>query len=403
MKVTIKLYVSDGASNNEMFPVKIVVTHKGKTIRETISHSGVNDWDQVNQLPLITHLDYDNLYPEILTYRARAFDRSVRDSEDVSFALKFVQNSTTVKRIDFYDFANVRIVYMIAQNRAGNAAAYKAAIAQLQTYAPALFVDEITTSFLEGFKEFKKMQVKTLKDGSLRKVKNSTVRNYLYEIRAIYNACVKRYELHDKRPFMGLFADLHVSKRRVKNAYLDKETLRILQEVKGLPTGQQRAVDLSLLQFYLGGADFIDIHHLKWSQIVANRVYLKRAKLGEKAEEFDVRIFDGAWDIINKYKTTGVYVFPWSKDRVKYATFRRTHTRSLQAVCKKLKIETKPKPEVIATKTIRHSFATIAKFMFIDIDVIRELMGHERDDIDTVYKDKYPQEVRDDAHLKIIS
>jgi hypothetical protein len=34
---------------------------------------------------------------------------------------------------------------------------------------------------------------------------------------------------------------------------------------------------------------------------------------------------------------------------------------------------------------------------------MRELMGHERDDIDTIYKDKYPEAIRDQAHYKIIS
>jgi hypothetical protein len=29
-------------------------------------------------------------------------------------------------------------------------------------------------------------------------------------------------------------------------------------------------------------------------------------------------------------------------------------------------------------------------------------MGHERGDIDTVYKDRYPEAVRDAAHKKII-
>ena len=30
-------------------------------------------------------------------------------------------------------------------------------------------------------------------------------------------------------------------------------------------------------------------------------------------------------------------------------------------------------------------------------------MGHERSDVDTIYKDWYPQKVRDEAHLKIVT
>jgi integrase len=44
---------------------------------------------------------------------------------------------------------------------------------------------------------------------------------------------------------------------------------------------------------------------------------------------------------------------------------------------------------------MRHTFATLAKFKHYDQDLIRELMGHERNDIDTIYKDKYPEVERD--------
>ena len=66
-------------------------------------------------------------------------------------------------------------------------------------------------------------------------------------------------------------------------------------------------------------------------------------------------------------------------------------------------IEVQPLGGKIRIKVARHSFATIAKGLFIDTDLLRELMGHERNDVDTIYKDKYPEKVRDEALLKIIS
>jgi len=53
-------------------------------------------------------------------------------------------------------------------------------------------------------------------------------------------------------------------------------------------------------------------------------------------------------------------------------------------------------------KLSRHTFANIAKSLFLEVDLIRELMAHERDDIDNYYKDRYPEEVRDKAHWEII-
>jgi hypothetical protein len=48
----------------------------------------------------------------------------------------------------------------------------------------------------------------------------------------------------------------------------------------------------------------------------------------------------------------------------------------------------------------RHSFANRANLM-IETDITRELMGHERDDVDNYYKDKYPEK-RDLALLKLL-
>ena len=52
---------------------------------------------------------------------------------------------------------------------------------------------------------------------------------------------------------------------------------------------------------------------------------------------------------------------------------------------------------------MRHTFATLGKFERIEEDLLRELMGHERNDVDMIYKDKYPEAERDAAQLKIIN
>ncbi|WP_271766800.1 site-specific integrase [Aquimarina algiphila] len=78
------------------------------------------------------------------------------------------------------------------------------------------------------------------------------------------------------------------------------------------------------------------------------------------------------------------------KGFVEYKTFRDNHNRDLGKTFKLLKIEVLPIQHKFSTKHIRHTFATLAKFKGIDPDIIHELMGHEKNDIDTVYKDRYP-------------
>ncbi|PKH50781.1 hypothetical protein CXF68_08820 [Tenacibaculum sp. Bg11-29] len=54
-------------------------------------------------------------------------------------------------------------------------------------------------------------------------------------------------------------------------------------------------------------------------------------------------------------------------------------------------------------KVARHTFGTIGSRLFVEPDVLRALMGNERDDVDIIYKDVYPEALRDEWHLKIIA
>lgn len=65
-------------------------------------------------------------------------------------------------------------------------------------------------------------------------------------------------------------------------------------------------------------------------------------------------------------------------------------------------IEIQPDGGNLGIKIARHTFANLAKTLNIETDVIRELMGHQRNDVDNFYKDKYPEVIRDTALFGII-
>jgi integrase len=193
-----------------------------------------------------------------------------------------------------------------------------------------------------------------------------------------------------------------VQKRRAKNHYLNEEMIRKLENASFTQRNYTIAKDLALLQFYFCGLDFVDLVHLKREQIHADRIYISRNKLGDRGYEFDMKIFAKARAIMEKYEgEDDTYYFYFPK-MYNYETWRTRMYRALQQVKKQLSLEMKPKDGSFTLKIMRHSFATLGKFKRIEEDLLRELMGHERSDIDTVYKDKYPQEDRDAAQLEII-
>ncbi|KAA1242911.1 site-specific integrase [Aquimarina sp. RZ0] len=394
MKATIQIYTSDGISNG-MYPIKLIVSHQKKRKRKTIGYTTIDDWDEIHQLPKQSHDDFENLYGQIMDYRKKAITSEFRSLNDVTEGFSFFESLKKIN-VNFYDFADQEIDKMRKMNRNGNADAYQYAINELKKIAPFLTFEKVDRVLLENFKQLKRENGK----------KNTTIRTYLYEIRAIYNKAVRLGMCEDQRPFSGLFLDLPVRVRRHKNEYLDRNGLNTLRKTKKITPEQQVAVDLTLLQFYLCGADLVDVYYLKKSQISNNRVFFNRAKLGVKGYEIEVALLPEAKEIIDKYITDSKtekeeYVFPWRKDETAYKTFRSNHNRKLERVQKNLKIELKPKGGKLTSKVVRHSFATLGKFAGVDPDIMRELMGHERNDIDTAYKDLFPEKVRDEKQRLI--
>lgn len=389
MKATVKLYRSDG-SKGDKFPIKLILTYKGKVRRKTIGHSKEQLWNEVKQLPMASHPNRDYLFDVIKDIEKYSEDQPFIELEDFDAAFTYLLGQKK-KQVQFLDYGEHRAQVMEQEGRHGNARAYRTALNELRKFKDPIPLKDVTSDLLERFKQHKKSEG----------LKNTSIKNYLVECRAIYNWAVKEKLVENQQPFAGLFDDLTIKKRRARNRYLSKEQIKLLEGLT-LDKSYQRAVDLSLLQFYLCGADLTDLYYLKNENVTKDRVFLSRNKLGKKAYEFDVLLSDKAKAIIDKYKEKGEYVFPWRKEPQAYITFRNNHNRNLKIIQKRLQLELHPKNDHLTTKVMRHTFATLGKFDRIEEDILRELMGHERNEIDTAYKDRYPEEDRDAAHLKII-
>ncbi|TSE04863.1 tyrosine-type recombinase/integrase [Aquimarina algiphila] len=393
MKANILLNTTDRKKSN-FFPVIVNVSHKGKRMRKQIGISIPEDWDDVKKFPLPTHPEFDDLYVRIAEIKAKSITSKFTSINDVKIALAYLlKEGESKNKIDFIKFSRYQIKKLRQSNRNGSAFVYDKIIDDFEHFKPTCDFGEITLVLMERYKEYCKDK------GS----KNSSIKTYIAGIRRMYNLCCRLNGIPNERPFEGIGRDLYHNKRRGKNIYISKSTVKKLENLKLSSNSQQRAIDLMLLQFYLGGQYLKDIYYLKVNQIYNGRAFIKRLKLGDKAEEFDVKIFKKAQKIIDRYALKdNVYVFPWSKGDKEYHKFRQSHYYTLRRVFKENQIETLPKNAAVVTRTPRHTFATIGKFKGIDVDIIRELMGHERNDMDTVYKDKFPQKVKDKAHWEII-
>jgi hypothetical protein len=394
MKATIKIYRNDGEAENG-YPVKLILSHNRKTRRKTIAHAKKGQWDDFNQLPTPYHPDYDHLYDLVNDMRKQSQQRKFKSIDSFEVAFECLRNQKEIVNRDFYTIAQERIQYMYNLKRIGNAEAYEQAVIELKKLFPVMPMHDFNKARLIQFKEWKKSQGAS----------NATVKKYLSELRAIYNSGVDLGHYQDEEPFKGVFKGLKVQIRRAKIGYLLRCCLNVLDSLEDLTPAQRRSVDLGMLQFYLGGASFVDVYLLKWEYIQNSRVYFPyREKMkDERGAPYDVKIFECAWEIINKYKDEdSEYVFPWRKTHSGIKDFRGNMNDDLKLIQKRYNIKVHPTNINLTTSIFRKSFGTIGKFAGFSEDILRELMGHEREETDNAYKDVFPEFERDLAQQKII-
>jgi hypothetical protein len=378
MTYKIRLDIRKSQERAEGFPVVFEAYSKGKKIRFSI---GVNlrekEWDQKNRLPATSSKYYLFVKKKKLIAETLLLDFLMNGSFTLQEFKNRLLTEKNEKSTSFYDFAEILIAELLQSNRNGSAKMYKYIVDELKKYKPELQFNEIDYNFLNGFKEMR------LKIGNSK----NTITVLFRLLRAIYNEACNRNVIENAFPFRNVFAGILQKSNRNKKRYLSKESIMLLENATGLKKTQ---------------------YYLEKKQIANGRIFFQRKKLSGNGYEFDLKITPKAQKIIDKYAVKGPHVFPGKKEYESYVLFYRRFRNGIAKAIQQLnavneqKIEVLPKGGTVTVKVARHSFATIGKQLFIDTDLLRELMGHERNEMDTIYKDRFPESVRDEAHGKII-
>jgi integrase len=157
------------------------------------------------------------------------------------------------------------------------------------------------------------------------------------------------------------------------------------------------AIDIFSFSYYCGGINFKDISYLTKENIMGNRLIYCRRKTKQLVK---IPIKEAAMEIIKKYETSNIYLFPILTECHKTEVQRENRLHKiisminikLKQVGRELNL-----PMKITTYVARHSFATALKRSGINIALISETLGHSDIKTTQIYLDAFENEEIDKA------
>ena len=231
----------------------------------------------------------------------------------------------------------------------------------------------------------------------------NTISTYMRTLQAVYNRWMSP-GIEGYNPV--LFKDVYTKvESRTKRA-LTAEQMEQLRntDFSVLTLRQQQVLTYFLLMFMLRGMPFIDLAHLRKSDLRNRRITYRRHKTGKLMV---VDVPPDAMRLLQKYrdKTDSVYLFPllhgglfMEEHHHRYQETLRHFNRELARLMKQLL------PGVsVSSYTARHTWATLAYHSGVPVGLISQSLGHSSIRVTMTYLKPFDAEVIDRINRQVIS
>lgn len=225
-----------------------------------------------------------------------------------------------------------------------------------------LLLDDVNQQLIERYQLFLKS----------RGVCLNTISCYMRSLRAIYKKISGKATVHNDNPFRNAF----MGKTKTRKRSINNEDIIRIQQLE-LPAGTYIKLcrDTLLFSFYALGMPFVDIAHLKHSQIVDNTISYYRQKT---RQPIHIYIEPCIREIIDLYANPGrEHIFPFITDidptvaGRQYRTNLSRYNRTLKRIARMAGVTAN-----ITSYTMRHTWATLAFRNNIDLPIISKALGH---------------------------
>ena len=231
----------------------------------------------------------------------------------------------------------------------------------------------------------------------------NTISTYMRTLQAVYNRWMSP-GIEGYNPV--LFKDVYTKVESRTKRGLTAEQMEQLRntDFSVLTLRQQQVLTYFLLMFMLRGMPFIDLAHLRKSDLRNRRITYRRHKTGKLMV---VDVPPDAMRLLQKYrdKTDSEYLFPllhgglfMEEHHHRYQETLRHFNRELARLMKQLL------PGVsVSSYTARHTWATLAYHSGVPVGLISQSLGHSSIRVTMTYLKPFDAEVIDRINRQVIS
>lgn len=227
---------------------------------------------------------------------------------------------------------------------------------------------------------------------------------YMRILRAVYNKAVEKGYITQLHPFVHVYTGIAKTKKRA----IPAESVRKIREMpkSALSNQQELAKDTFLMCFYLRGISFIDLAHLRKTDIRNGVIHYTRSKTKQR---LSLRWTTEMQAIVDKYHDQTAsfpYLLPFlTTDSGKQQDERRLYHNAevrvayhLNKIGLQLGLESK-----LTLYVARHSWATAARDNNMPVPFISEALGHTSTTTTQIYLNTISSSELDDACDKLLT
>lgn len=280
-----------------------------------------------------------------------------------------------MKRITFTEYARVCIEKLEREGRYSTAHLYSNALRSYTEY-----LNKPIVQFRDFSREKLRLYERWLID---RNKRSNTISTYMRMLRSIYNKGVDSgYTVYVIRLFHDVYTGVDTTH---KKSLPRKELHTLLYKDPGTDLLRTTQYTARLL-YQLCGMPFVDLAHIRNSDVIDGVLVYRRIKTGVKV---CVKILQPVVDTMlslrrltlhQKKKSSvyalgilsGKYMLKTHPGYSEYQSALRGFNAKLSLLAEKLGVRSR-----ISTYTLRHSWATTAKNTGASIEMISELLGHK--------------------------